>query len=339
VPELRARGFEPFVATLRHRGPHFEALRGEGVPTQFVGMRSRMDAVGMARAYRLWRLKPDVVFTSSLDAQVIGHVVAARAGACHVTAEHGGPGLPRALHRRLLARLVAPRIDRVVAVSESQVGELCRLGFRADRVTVIPNGIPAPSPARPRADVRAELGAGDDDVVALLAATLRPEKQAARFVESVVSAHAREPRLRGVVAGGGPELERVRSVAAAAPGVVRVLGERPDVADLIVAADVVCLTSTAEALPLSVLEAMALARPVLAFGVGGIVDAIGDGVGGRVVPAGDFEAFVDALVSLARASEQRRELGEAAHGRYAERYTLERMVERYAELLAAAASR
>src|SRR5581483_12281228 len=90
VPELRSRGFDAFVATLRHRGPNFEALGSRGVPVRFVGMRSRTDVAGMVRAYRLWRLKPDVVVTSSVDAQVIGGAVARRARARHVTSEHAG---------------------------------------------------------------------------------------------------------------------------------------------------------------------------------------------------------------------------------------------------------
>ena len=338
MPELRSRGFDAFVATLRHRGPNFEALGSRGVPVRFVGMRSRTDVAGMVRAYRLWRLKPDVVVTSSVDAQVIGEAVALRARARHVTIEHAGSDLPLSPHQRLLVRLVAPWVDEVIAVSASQLDRLRRLGFRVERTTVIPNGIPPPTPRRPRAAVRAELGVGGDDVVALLAATLRSEKRAPRFVESVIAAHSREPRVRGVVAGGGPELELARSAAAAAPDVVRVLGERSDVADLIAAGDLVCLTSTSEALPLSLLEAMALGRPVLAMGVGGIVEAVADGVGGRLVAPDDFAGFVDALVALARAPGERRALGEGGRERYEERYELARMVDRYAEVLSATVS-
>jgi glycosyltransferase involved in cell wall biosynthesis len=333
VPELRARGFVPVVATLRHRGPHFEALARQGVEMEFAGMRSRFDVAGAARAYRLWRLRPDVVVTSSIDAQVLGQLVAWRAGAPHVTIEHGGPGLPRALHRRLLVRLVARRVDRVVAVSETQVGELRWLGFRPDRIAVIPNGLPAPSPRRARAAVRAELGAEDGEVVALLAATLRPEKQAGHFVEAVLRARASDVRIRGVVAGGGPELERVRSLAGAAPGAVRVLGERDDVADLMAACDVVCLTSAFEGLPLSALEAMAAGRPVVATAVGGIGGAVADGVTGRLVPPGDLDAFAAALLELVQSPEERVALGTAGRRAYEQRYTLEQMADRYAELL------
>jgi glycosyltransferase involved in cell wall biosynthesis len=333
VLELRRRGFVPFVATLRHQGRHFEALRRQGVPVQFIGMRSRVDSASIARAYRLWRLRPDIVFTSSVDAQVLGHLVALRAGARHVTVEHGGPGLPRALHRRLLVRMVAPWIDRVVAVSATQLDELRSLGFRPERITVIPNGIPALSTTQPRAAVRAELGIADDDVVALLVAGLRPEKRADVFVEAVRHAHAREPRLRGVIAGDGAELERVRSLAAASPDVVRVLGERDDVPDLIGAADVVCLTSAFEGLPITVLEAMALSRPLVATRVGGIPDAVADGRTGKLVPPGDVDAFADALVALAEAPVVRAAMGEAGRNAYLERFTLEDMVQRYVDVL------
>src|SRR5262249_59987651 len=102
-------------------------------------------ALGLAGAYRLGRFRPDVVFTSSVDAQVVGQLIAVRADARHVTAEHGGAGIPRAFHRRLLVRLVAPRVDRVVAVSESQLREVRGLGFPPGRARVIPNGKPAPA--------------------------------------------------------------------------------------------------------------------------------------------------------------------------------------------------
>jgi glycosyltransferase involved in cell wall biosynthesis len=333
LPELKALGFDPYVATLRHRGRYFEALEQQGVTMRFIGMRSRGDLRGIARAYSLWRVKPEIVLTSSVDAQVIGELVAARAGAFHVTVEHGGAGLPRAVHRRLLVRAVAPRVDRVVAVSTTQLEELRKLGFPADRITVIPNGIPPPIPTRPRRAVRAEFGLGEDDVVALLVATLRPEKRADAFVEALRFAHAGDARVRGLIAGGGPGLESVRSLAAEAPDVVRVLGQRDDIADLITASDVVCLTSTFEGLPMTVLEAMALSRPVVATKVGGIPDAVTDGRTGRLVAPGDTAAFAEALVELASEPGLRGAMGEAANVAYRERYTLTSMAERYRDIL------
>lgn len=335
VPALRARGFVTEVATLRHRGRHYEELLAAGIPMAFVGMRSRIDVPGLVRAYRLWRRRPDVVFTSGIDAQVIGHAIARRAGAAHVTVEQGGAGIPRSLHRRLLARLVAPRIDSVVAVTSTQIDELAALGFRRDRITVIPNATPRPTTERSREEMRAALGLEANDVVALFLATLRPEKRVELFVEAVMRARREEPRLRAVVAGGGPQLELLRGFAAASPDAVRVLGERSDVGDLLQAADVLCMTSSFEGIPLSVVEAMSLGRPVVAMGVGGLVELVDDGRTGRLTPPGDVDAFAGALVEVARTTpEALRALGDAAREEFERRYTLERMVDSYAELLA-----
>jgi glycosyltransferase involved in cell wall biosynthesis len=336
VPGLRQRGFDPIVATLRHEGRHFEELRAAGVATVFLAMRSRMDVAGATRAYRLWKLQPDIVFSCSLDAQVIGQVVARRAGAYHVTAEHGGAGIQRAPHRAALSRLIAPRVDLVIAVSGSQTPELVSLGYPVERISVIPNGIPPPEPSRPPALVRAELGLSNDEVVALFVATLRPEKRVDAFIRAVVHARTREPRLRGVIAGGGPELARARALAEASRGAVRVLGERTDVPALIEAADVVCLSSSFEGLPMIVLEAMALGRPVIAPAVGGIPEAVVSERTGLLVAPGDDDAFSDALVELAGAAEMRRRMGAEALRVYRERYTLELMVSRYSEVLAGA---
>ena len=142
APRLRERGFEPAVATLRIAGHFFDELRELGIPIVHVGMQSRSDVRGAARAYRLWRMRPEIVFTQSIDAHVIGHALALRARAPQVAAEHVGPGIDRGGHRVLAARLVAPHISRVVAVSPSQIPDLVRLGYREGRIRVIPNGLP-----------------------------------------------------------------------------------------------------------------------------------------------------------------------------------------------------
>jgi starch synthase (maltosyl-transferring) len=333
APALAERGYDVTVATLRHKGRYFDELAAGGTPMVYAAMRSRFDARGGARAYRLWRSRPDVVFSSSVDAQVIGQLIAARSGARHLTAEHGGAGIPRSFHRRLLTRLVAPRVAGAIAVSASQIPELSELGYPPERITVIPNGIPYPMPNREPAAVREELGLSAEDVVAVFVATLRPEKRAGSFVEAAIAAHERQPRLRAVVVGGGPDLERVRALAATAPDVVRVLGERRDIADLIGAGDLVCLASSFEGLPMVVLESFALARPVLATAVGGLPEVVIPGRTGWLVPFGDAEAYADALVHIASGSGQLLELGSEAKRLYEERFTLERMVERYAEVL------
>jgi glycosyltransferase involved in cell wall biosynthesis len=335
VPGLQARGFEVLVATLRERGRYFDQLRDAGIRTAHVAMRSRTDVRGLVRAFRLWRTHPALVLTQSVDAQVIGQAIARRAGAAHVTIEQGGPGIHTSRRRMILIGLVAPRVDRVICVSRSQVPELRRLGYRTASIRVVPNGSAEPVTTRRPEETRRELGLQQADCVALLVASLRPEKRPDVFLEAVRRATTVEPCIRGLVAGGGPLLDEIRR-SASVNGDVAVLGERSDVADLMACADIVCLSSDVEGIPLAVVEAMALGRPVVATDVGGLRELVDPPRTGVLVPPNDPASFSAAIVDLARAPEAREAMGASAHDRFRANFTAELMVDRYANVLAEA---
>jgi glycosyltransferase involved in cell wall biosynthesis len=334
VPGLRDEGYRPLVVSLRHEGRVADVLREAGIDVRFADMRSRSDVRGMRRALSFAGVSPHVVISQSIDAHLLAWRLARRAGAPHIAVEHAAPELlrgRRSLHR-LAYRWFAPRVDGVVAVSATQVPELLRLGYRADVVRVIPNGIPDLVPARGRAETRAELGLGDADFVVTLVATLRPEKRGPLFVDAVAAANAANRLVKGLVVGEGPDLERVRERAAASGGAVKVLGERSDISDLMNASDVIGLSSVAECLPLSVLEAMALARPVVGTDVGGMRDPVRHGETGLLVEPGSVSAFADAIGQLAADRDRAAGMGAAGRRRYDSAYTLGTMVESYSRL-------
>lgn len=332
APALRARGFDPLVVALREKGAFFCELGQRGVPARFVPVRSRFDAVGIRRAIALAAWRPAVVISQSLDAHVIADLIARRAGAPHVVVHHKQPEIVLAPRRRLLMRFVARRATRVVAVSAAQIADLEALGFSLGRLRVIENGVPEAETTRAPLDVRAGLGLARDDFVVILVANLRPEKRTALFAEAVISANSRDSRVRGVIAGDGPDLDRVRAIAGTTEA-LHVLGTRSDVADLIAAADVACLTSSAEALPMVILEAMSLGKPVLATDVGGVAEAVIDGKTGVVLPVELGETLSLALCRLAADPEVVAAMGRAARVRYLERYSADRMADRYADVL------
>jgi glycosyltransferase involved in cell wall biosynthesis len=150
------------------------------------------------------------------------------------------------------------------------------------------------------------------------------------FVDALRRAHARDSRVTGLVAGAGPELPRVSAAAEASAGAVRVLGARLDVPDLMHAADVVCLTSATEGLPMVLLEAMSLGRAVVATAVDGVTDVVAPGETGLLVPRGDAVAFADALLRLNRSPSLQDDLGRGGRARYRDRFTAARMTEEYA---------
>jgi glycosyltransferase involved in cell wall biosynthesis len=269
------------------------------------------------------------VVTRGVSGQLVGAAIARRAGCPHVLNEHtpltpAGELLPMRRHQRLVTRLAAPRLHHVIAVTRRQIEPLTRLGYRRERIEVISNGVfeSARAAAAPR-------GGG---FTAFYAARLEPEKGVGVFIRGVAAARRCEPGLRGLVAGDGPERGRLERLAAGSG--VELLGVRDDVPELMAAADVVALTSEAEALPMSVLEAMANARPVVVTDVGGTAEAVVHGETGLLVPAGDADAVARALLELAVDPDRARRMGEAGRSRQQELFAGERMVDEYERALA-----
>ena len=165
------------------------------------------------------------------------------------------------------------------------------------------------APRRP--DLRGALGAGLDDVVVLCVARLAPEKGIDVLVRAI--AEADDSRLVLVVAGDGPERERLERLAAD-EGVRLVLAgdvEWGRIVELYVAADVFALLSEREPWAVVVNEAAACGLPlVLSDRVGAAHDLLRDGENGALVAAGDVAASAAALRALAASSDLRRSQGE-----------------------------
>ena len=338
APGLAERGFDVSVLTLDGRGVYFEDLLAQGVPIACAGLRHRADPIGLARAVRLAGARSSAVLTRSVSAHLVGHVVARRQRAAHVVTEHLGEdphGMrPLSRHQRLLLRPMRPRANAVVSVALSQTEHLVRDGYRADAIRVIANGVEDDPPMRDREAVRAELGVSPNAFLAVLVAALRPEKRAPVFVEQVSAAHAIEPSVQGVVVGDGQDAQVVARAVRRSGAAVRMLGYRPDAVDIMHAGDALCLTSAVEALPMSVLEAMSVARPVIAPRVGGLPEVVESGRTGLLISPDRPSELAQALVSLARDPARAEELGLAGRARQRREFSIEAMTRGYAELLA-----
>jgi glycosyltransferase involved in cell wall biosynthesis len=324
IPAVAQRGAEVRLVCLKDEGPYVDELRGLGIPARRVPPHA---ALSEARG------RPDAVITRAVSPQLVGQAIARGAGAVHVYNEHtpltpDGELLPALPRQRLLVRAVAPAVDQVIAVSERQRAPLARLGYRADRIVTVPNGLfdRDVQTHASRAETRRALGLADDEFAVICVANLRPEKGLAEFVDAITRAG-----LRGIVVGDGP----VRPGHAPC---VQFLGSRGDVPDLLAACDAFCLLSLAEALPMSVLEAMALGLPVVATDVGGIPQAVADGETGILVKR-DYRAAAAALAGLAADPARARALGARGRARQRERFGGEAMVDGYLAAIEAAVRR
>jgi len=115
-------------------------------------------------------------------------------------------------------------------------------------------------------------------------------------------------------------------------GNVKFLGFRDDVPSLLQAMDIFVLPSLSEGLPLSILEALALKKSVVATNVGGVSEIMEDGVNGYIVPPRNPEAIADRILMLLGRPETAVRIGQAGRKRVEGAFSLEKMVREY-ELL------
>jgi glycosyltransferase involved in cell wall biosynthesis len=225
-------------------------------------------------------------------------------------------------------RIAYRRSDCVVANSPA-VARIVRSqeGVAEDRIAVVPNfaddaAFVAPRPEE-RARLLAELGVPRDALVIGVVANLTPIKDHATFLRAVARLAPAWPSLHAVLVGDG-ECRATLVARAREAGIadrVHFAGLRPNVPNLHHLFDVSALTSVSEGFPNSLVEAMAAGRPVVATAVGGVVDAVEDGVTGLLAPAGDDGRLAALTASLLEQPVRRRAMGAEAHRRARERYS------------------
>lgn len=244
---------------------------------------------------------------------------------------------PRKLRRVLANRVLFRADDGVIAVAESVKRALiCKEGISEGRISVIPNGInPEPylAAAARREKVRRDLGLADDEAAIIQVARLDPLKDHDAAIAAVE--RIKHPRVRLLIVGDGPEETRLRQRVSesSVPERFAFLGYRQDIPDLLAAADVFLLSSISEGLPVTVLEAMAAALPVVATCVGDLGEVVEHDVTGFLVPPRDPAHLAQALERLCESSELRRQFGLAGRNRLLAQFTEEKMHAAYRAII------
>jgi glycosyltransferase involved in cell wall biosynthesis len=226
--------------------------------------------------------------------------------------------------KRRLRRAVAASA-RTICIARDEREDLAAALPAAlhERLVVVPNGVPLPSPrsAEERTRARRELELGEDMVAVLFAGRLERRKDPLGAVAAVQAARECGDELVLLIAGEGPLEEEVRARASAA---VLPLGHREDLEPLFAAADLFLLPSHREGMSFALLEAMAHGlAPVVADGTGN-VETVGEA--GAVFAAGDLEAMSARLTELAADPGLRSRLAAAARERVRTELSLERFL-------------
>jgi glycosyltransferase involved in cell wall biosynthesis len=231
--------------------------------------------------------------------------------------------------------LVLAGADRYICPSAS-LAEIAARWHLVDegRIVVLPNPVSVPD-LGDRDELRRRHGL--DGPTLVFAGRLAPVKA----LDVALEALARADGVSLVVAGDGPERERLEGLAAELRlgARVRFLGAqpRPVALELFAAGDAVLLTSTWENFPHAVVEGLAAGTPVIATGVGGVAEVVTDGVNGLLVPPGDPDRLADAIRRFFADDELRARLRAAAR-RSIDGYAPEQVYGRIEQLLEEAAA-
>lgn len=328
--------YELTIGSLASDGPLQSRMTELGVGTFSLGASGRASyggtfgrLVGVLRERRV-----DLLHAHCFDPTALGIVAARLASVAVVYTRHHSDHNLRLGKRWHVAidGWCGRRADHVIAVSNATKAVMVSAErVHAERITVVHNGMdPIPPIAPGAADaVRTELGL-EGRQVCLVPARLHEEKGLFVLLAALPQVLASVPDLVVLLAGEGDERAAIETAVAAAGlgGHVRLLGQRPDIPALMLAADVVALPSLAESFGFAALEAMALGRPAVVSRLGGLPELIDDGVTGLLVAPGNPGALADALTRVLLDPLLAARLGDAARC-VAPRFSASRMVAGY----------
>jgi glycosyltransferase involved in cell wall biosynthesis len=327
----------------------------QGLLPRFIPHMSR--EVSPKDALTVWKLfwlflreRPDVVHTHTAKAGTVGRVAgflyrwltpAALVGkprrcvfvhTYHGHIFHGYYGSAKTsiflTIEKLLARLITDRIIVVSAQQRREINETFGVG-RPDQFSVVPLGLDLDLFAGWQArggSFRNEIGVKPQDILVGIVGRLTEIKNHDLFLRSVSlfqRKYAGNSNVRFVVVGDGALREQLeaRVDELGLRNEIIFAGNRKDPENFYPAMDIVALTSLNEGTPLTLIEAMANARPVIATAVGGVTDLLGEPIGsaaglpyvicrrGLGVPPGNAEAFAMGLVRLVTDGKLREEIG------------------------------
>lgn len=334
---LARRGHETAVFCMNGLGTYADELTTAGVPVfecRERGIRMRGYPARLISALR--DFAPDVIHAHSGTWLAASVAKSRLRGARLVFTDHGRYP-PEPWLRGRIERWCHRRTDGFVAVTPALARYDREYLDLPDEPPVVLNGIDltpyAANSIATRERLRAEWGVGSSDVLALAIGRFAPVKNYDGMLRAVAAARAEAPALRLAILGTGAGEETARRLAAelGIADAVTFLGFRRDVADCLSAADFFLNASHTEALPVSLLEAMAAGIPTVAPRIGGLADALGEPPAGLLVPAGETRALAAALVRITTDAALRAELGDLARV-HAARFSLDKFVTNYCTL-------
>jgi glycosyltransferase involved in cell wall biosynthesis len=311
----------------------YERARRHGISVRMVHCKGRADwrAVRQIEEY-IREDAVDVVHTHGYKADLYGFLAAWRSNKPIVATCHNWVGGTAALGiYNHLDRLALKRFDALAAVSDEVAQRLLESGVPAEKIKTIANGIDVqafehgqPLPA---------LSVTGGKVVGTVA-RLDLQKGFEYLLRAVRELCNSFYGLKVVIVGEGPDRKAIEGMVQeyGLQSNVVLAGQQSDMPGVYAAMDIFVLPSLNEGLPMTILEAMAASKPVVATRVGAIPKVINDGENGLLVDPRDTDGLQNAIASLLADPGKCRRMGEKAHEWVSRNYTSEAMALKYRQL-------
>jgi glycosyltransferase involved in cell wall biosynthesis len=339
--QKRSNRFRFSVLCLIRGGGLEQEIRDMGVPVTVLNRRGIFDPGFILRLARWFReQRADVVHTHLFTADTYGRIAARLAGVRAVFSTVHATVVCEGTLRRSVHRALSWASTGVVACSE-EVGRVMRERdrLRASNLTVVSNGINIDRLAGANGDgVRAEFAVPEDSLLIGVIGRLHQAKGHSDLFAAMARLRDKGLRPKCLVIGSGNlrgELEETAKRLGLADRVV-FTGQRSDVPRLLAGLDILAIPSRWEGLPIVLLEAMAMSRPIVATRVSGIPEVIQHEDNGLLVPPADPEALAGALQRLLTDPALRERLGRRGCVTMRERHDVARTARAYEGLYAQA---
>lgn len=328
----------PSICCLKEKGVLGEAIADEvDVFDNMIG--HKMDVRVMGRLKSLFkRQQIDAVVTVGAgDKMFWGRIAAKRAGVPVVLSALHSTGWPDGVGR--LNRMLTPITDGFIACADTHAQFLMDFErFPESKVFTIPNGIDTEVfkfDSEAREKWRTELSIPLTSPVVGIVAALREEKNHSLFLKAAAGVLKKLHDAHFVIAGDGPERAKLVQLTAdlGLQNNVHFLGSISDIPGVLSMLDLFSLTSHNEAKPVSILEAMACERPVVATNVGSVAESVKQGVTGYLVPEGDVAKMTQHWLKVLCSDKASAEMGRVARENVVRDSSLDSMTEGYMSLV------
>lgn len=320
---------------------HLEEL---GIESTFIGIRRLSDlrsvnrVAGAIRASRCHIVHAHLGYSSTLVPMAAR--LSARPSVCTLYGLPQQSGGRDAIKERLCVASGALS-SSLMFVSEAALEQFAARYRRRPSWRVVRNGIDAEAWSPGAGRLPRRLRIPDGAPVISIVGGLRATKGHALAITAWRSVLSHVPEARLVIVGDGPERATLRQQVQRAGLHDRVLfagriDDEREMADIVRASDIALLPSYGEALPTTLIEASACARPVVATDVGGVREVVSEGVSGTLIPPGQIPAIADAVIDLLEDPGRRARMGQAGRILVEERFNMHNWAHRLADTYAEA---